>query len=242
MRMQHHKNRRFGKYQLATAIIGVMVCSPSSAQFSFQSVANTDYVVQGISQTLGDPTLQAGIGYNSSNGLFCGIWAAENSLYSRYGNRKTLREVDYYLGWQTALDSGDAWSATVSHYSYPGEERYSDYAYNELLLSYEYRTGFTGSIGYYDNFYNYNRHSMFAEIAYDVAFSETTVLNFGYGFHNTEKLFGRDYRYWNIGVTQLLGKLNMNLNYINTDSNGIAIFGEQAAGDRWVFSISFSLP
>ncbi|HEX7026803.1 MAG TPA: TorF family putative porin, partial [Gammaproteobacteria bacterium] len=87
-----------GRRHLKTGLLCAALFSPGvAAQIELHAVAASDYVVQGVSQTRGDPSLQGGINYGHRSGWFAGMWIAENKLFTSHD---TLREVDYYLGWQ----------------------------------------------------------------------------------------------------------------------------------------------
>lgn len=204
----------------------------ATAQLEIHAVAASDYVVQGISQTLGDPSLQAGVNYGHHSGFYAGIWVAENKLFSQ-----TLREVDYYLGWRMPTGNGGNWTATLSHYSYPDQPGYWDYNYNELAFAWQPGSGFSATLGINDSFYGWNRKSRFAEIAYEFAVNEKLLLSTGLGYHDTEKIFGRDYRYWHFGLARVMGRFTADLSLVGTDDNANYIFGDQAAGRRWVLSV-----
>ena len=69
--------------------------NPICAELQWQLLVTSDYVIQGISQTVGDASLQGGASYSNPNGFFAGFWIAENSLYKSYrGQKGSIHEVD----------------------------------------------------------------------------------------------------------------------------------------------------
>lgn len=222
------------RYSGAGLLCAALFSQAAAAQIEIHAVAASDYVVQGISQTLGDSSLQAGASYAHHNGLYAGLWVAENKLF---GSGKATREVDYYIGWRTPTNSGGNLSATLTHYSYPDQPRYLDYRYNELAVAWQTGNGFSATLGVNDSFYRWDRESPFAEIGYEFAASEKLLFSAGLGYHDTEKAFGRDYRYWHIGVARMMGRFTVDLSLIGTDDNAEDIFGDRSAGQRWVLSV-----
>lgn len=220
---------------LKTSLLCAVLLSPTAgAQIEIHAVAASNYVVQGISQTRGDPSLQAGLNYGHPSGFYAGLWIAENKLFMP---EETVREVDYYLGWRIPTGSGGNWTATLSHYSYPDQPHYFDYQYNELAVTWQTGSGFSATLGINDNFYGWERNSRFAEVAYEFAASEKLLFNTGLGYHDTGDIFGRDYRYWHVGVARVLDHFTIDLSLVGTDDNAEYIFGNDAAGQRWVLSV-----
>lgn len=216
-----------------TGLLCATLFSPAAtAQLGISAVAASDYVVQGISQTRGDASLQAGASYGfRGTGLYGGIWLAESRFFST-----TVHEVDYYLGWRLPIDGGGDWTTTLTHYSYPDQPGYLDYDYNEFSLAWQAGNGFSTTLGINDSFYGWNRESRFAEVAYEFAVSEKLLFSGGLGYHDTEKVFGQDYRYWHLGLARVTDRFTVDLSLIGTDDNAEDIFGNRA-GQRWVLSL-----
>jgi uncharacterized protein (TIGR02001 family) len=219
------------RYLRSSLLCAALFSPAAAAQLGISTVAASDYVVQGISQTRGEASLQAGASYGlRDTGLYGGVWLAESRLLS-----KTVREVDYYLGWRMPVDGGGDWTTTLTHYSYPDQPDYLDYNYNELAVAWQAGNGFSSTLGINDSFYSRNRKSGFAEVAYEFAVSGKVLLSGGLGYHDTEKLFGRDYRYWHLGLARVTDRFTVDLSLIGTDDNAEDIFGDRA-GRRWVLS------
>lgn len=84
--------------------------------------AASDYRSRGISQTQGDPALQADVMLSHASGLYLGAWTSNVDFGFA---SKTRQEVDYYAGWawqmaeQVNLDLG------YLRYTYPKESQYN---------------------------------------------------------------------------------------------------------------------
>lgn len=209
----------------------------AAAQLEIDAVAASDYVVQGISQTGGDASLQAGVSYgHRGTGLYGGVWLAK----SQFSSRK-VREVDYYLGWRMPTGDAGSWTTTLTHYSYPDQPSYWDYDYNELALAWQNGNGFSTTLGINDSFYGWNRKSRFAEAAYEFAATKNVLFSAGLGYHDTEKIFGSGYRYWHLGLARVMTRFTVDLSLIGTDDNAEDIFGDRAAGRRLVLSFVTSV-
>lgn len=222
----------------------MIFASATQADSKFHIMASNDYVIQGISQTRGKELLQAGVSYANNNGFFTGIWIAENSFIPRlYYDNRTLREIDYYAGYEWLTDQQHTWTLLLTHYSYPSNE-FSNYRYNELSLSTTLSAGLSATIGINDNLFGRNELSRYYELTFERAISGHTLFNAGLGYNDIDALpyrYGRhydNYGYWNIGLSQLAGRFMFDLGYIGTENAAKEQFGTQAAGSRWVFSIA----
>jgi uncharacterized protein (TIGR02001 family) len=228
-------------------IICLATSTSAVADTRVHIVASNDYVMQGISQTRGKSSLQGGVSYTHNSGFFSGLWIAENTLIpSLYGDYdRTLREVDYYAGYEWLDRRMQPWTFTLVHYSYPGSDKpFSDYRYNELSLSATPVAGLSVTMGISDNLYNRDRYSRFYELTYEKAVSRHTVFNTGLGYNDIDDLYYRNgayyknYFYWNIGVSRLIGRVTVDLSYIDTQNTATDKFGTQTAGSRWLFSVA----
>lgn len=223
---------------------GLLVCAvttspPAAAGLKWHAVAATDYVIQGISQTRGDASLQAGASYAHVSGAFGGIWLAENSLITGwYQQDDETIEVDYYAGYEYLTEDRRPWTFTLTHYTYPDEPDYRAYRYSELTASTALTDNISVTMGLSENLYDRGETSRFYEVMYKRALNQRTALTTGIGYQDLEPLYGQGYSYWNIGVSRIVGDFTFDLSYIDTHGNAREIFGDTAAGARWVFSIA----
>lgn len=81
--------------------------------------ATSDYVWRGVSQTLGDPTLQAGVRASTDAGAYASAWASGVDFGEAAGADV---EVDLALGWRLALGEAHALDVGVVRYLYPGAD------------------------------------------------------------------------------------------------------------------------
>lgn len=82
----------------------------------------SDYRSRGISQTLGDPALQAGTTLIHSSGLYLGAWTSNVEFGFDF---KTRQELEYYAGWY--WQASDAISLDLGYikYAYPKEGQFN---------------------------------------------------------------------------------------------------------------------
>lgn len=108
---------------LAAALIdrSAIAGLPCRYRFSGSVSLVSNYVFRGITQTDGNPALQASAEFGQRYGLYAGAWGSNISWFSD-GNPKSSvsMEIDLYLGWRHSL--GQNWNVEVGlyRYQYPG--------------------------------------------------------------------------------------------------------------------------
>ena len=213
---------------------------PAFAQPALHIIGSSDRVAQGISQTLGDPTIQAGLSYSGPSGVYGGLWLAENSLISARSNQEPATEINTFLGLEKPFFDGATWSAHISRYTYAGNS-FSAYDYSEILFGANWNNGVSIALGLTDNLYHSDSNSAYYEAAYDTALSQSLIFNVGLGWHDVEQIVHESYWYWNISLTKSLGPIALDISYIDTSDNINRIFDARATGPHWLTSIVVKL-
>ena len=72
---------------IKSVFAGILVTCSSLAHAGFSATTTlaTDYVFRGISNTDGEPTLQASFDYEHENGLYAGVWASNMKFRENAG-------------------------------------------------------------------------------------------------------------------------------------------------------------
>ena len=127
----------------------------AQAGVSLTNTVVSDYTLNGISQTQGDPALQASVDWAGENALYAGTWAS-NVDFGKFDETDTNTEVDFYIGkyWQlnekTGLDTG------IAYYTYYGSSSSDDFNYPEVYAKFGYNSslGDSGLNFFYTNDYS----------------------------------------------------------------------------------------
>lgn len=111
------------KSKIALAVLALTAGTAAMAQVSYNVGAVSDYRFRGIEQTAGQPSLQAGVDYAHSSGLYVGAWAASNIKWIKEfnGASKGDYEVDVYGGYKFDV-KGVGLDVGVITYNYPGND------------------------------------------------------------------------------------------------------------------------
>src|SRR5690554_6979649 len=81
--------------QAAVFSLGTLISTTAFAEINANLGATTEYVREGISQTRGKPTLQAGLTWQHNSGFYLGGWAS--GMDHRNDDDLNL-EADYFAG------------------------------------------------------------------------------------------------------------------------------------------------
>jgi len=125
-------------------LIGLLgVAGVTQAGVTSTWTLTNDYDFRGITQSAGDPALQASIDYAHASGWYVGAWGSniDFGVDESAGTLKNPKlEVDVYTGFTKTLDSGLSYDVGGVYYTYPDE---SDFDYLELYAG----GGFTAKSG-----------------------------------------------------------------------------------------------
>lgn len=98
---------------------------PAAAGASGSAALTSDYLFRGISQTNGDPALQAGIEYAADNGFYAGAWGSNASWLSDLSSDaapiSSSLEFDVYAGYRGAIGEAATFDLAATWYAYPGD-------------------------------------------------------------------------------------------------------------------------
>lgn len=122
------------KSLLATAVVGVFSlpavgfaadAAPASPHTLTGNItAATDYRFRGVSQTFKEPTIQGGVDYSHSSGLYLGTWASNvtgtNGASLGVGYLQGSMEWDVYGGYKFEVAKDVTLDVGVLTYMYPG--------------------------------------------------------------------------------------------------------------------------
>ena len=102
---------------LAPAAVLAASVSAQAAEVSSTVTMTNDYRFRGVSQTSGDPAVQASIDVGFDNGAYAGIWGSNVNFGD---NDNAHLEVDYYVGKYGDLTEEVSYDATLYYFQYHG--------------------------------------------------------------------------------------------------------------------------
>mgnify|MGYP001475275898 CR=1 FL=1 len=115
------------KKQFITFASLAALSSGAEADLSATVTVASDYMFNGVSQTMNDPALQASLDYSADSGLYVGSWTSNVD----YGDN-TEQELDFYIGQFSQLSDTLSLDYGIAYYTYHGGSGTSDYNYPEV--------------------------------------------------------------------------------------------------------------
>ncbi|MCC7257278.1 MAG: hypothetical protein IT486_02795 [Gammaproteobacteria bacterium] len=242
-----------GALLLATNVAG--------AEVSATVTATTDYDFRGMSQTEGDPALQASLDW-AGDLFYIGTWASNVDFGDEVDGNL---EVDLYGGFAGETGAGLRWDIGATAYLYPGSD--DNLAKSKIG---EYMEAFAG-IGYgpvdlkywySPDLYNIGETASYVEAnaAFDLPWWELGLnLHGGYSFGDAWDTFedearaedpeytGDDATYydWSVGLARSFGRFDVELKYVDTITDGSywdIDSGANRNDERVILSIATTFP
>jgi len=204
------------KLKVFIAVIFSLFTATVLADLGGNIAVTTDYVWRGVSQTLGDPALQAEVSFEHDSGFYAGIWGSNVDFFDEgdpesdpADDDEADVEVDVWVGFAGETAGGLGWDVGVIAYLFPGANR------DVLDNSEEFYAGL--SYGY------------FSATAYQDFDNDTTYIDlgaefelpqeFGLGVHVGSFNFdtGTDYADWKVALSKEIAGFGFELSYTDTD-------------------------
>ena len=214
------------KIASASLLAAAIIAPTAQAQITANVAITTDYVFRGTSQNDEDPALQGGFDYSHESGFYAGIWGSNVS----FGGAST--EFDVYGGWATEAENGVGLDVGVIRYAYFGSDIASDLDFTEVYVGASY-VGFGVNYSFGDELGD----QVEVSYGYDL---EAVSLSVAYGNYDVSG-DDDDYDYYSAGVSGSFGgksDIGWDVSYFGNSSEADFIFGEDAADDRIVLTIS----
>jgi uncharacterized protein (TIGR02001 family) len=195
---------------LCAILLGLAAASePVQAGVTGTAALTSDYVFRGVSQTGGDPALQAGFESAAESGWYAGLWGSNVSWLSDLSTSaapiSSSVEIDAYGGFRGRFSEALGFDAGAIFYGYPGDfpagfneadtlELYFGLSWDIWGLKVSYAP--TDLFGYPDS-----DGSQYLELNANWPLTSTWTLNAHAGHQWIESNDAFDYTDWKLGLT-----------------------------------------
>jgi uncharacterized protein (TIGR02001 family) len=221
---------------------GAWVASPVPAQPAPDPLHGSvtlasHYVLNGLSQTAGDPSLRLALDYEHGSGFFAGGILA-NVDFKAEAQFAAPRDTQFALYTGYVWRKGDWMSnLTLTRYFYP--DITIDYDYTQVAVNLSYRERFfltaARSSSYLSVYGTAEQYS--AGLAQPL--SGQFELGASAGRFSSDGLFDVSYSFWDVGVSRPLGRIGLDLRYHANSYARSSLLGNDASG-LWVLSMSYT--
>lgn len=241
----------------ALAILGLT--TTAHAGITGTAAVTTDYDFRGVSLSDEDPAVQGSIDYAHDNGFYASLWGSSLDYGPDYDGSI---EIDLSAGLSGEMEFGIGWDVGMVYYMYPDSDSSSSKAeiedYGEAYLGGSYKM-FDAKVWYTDDYGDTGDNAWYTELnaSFELPAGLTLGLHVGQSFGDywdaladaaeidleTTGIDG-DYRDWSIGLGYTVGNFDLNLRYVDTDTDPeLQVNNGVFANDsRVVFSVATSFP
>jgi uncharacterized protein (TIGR02001 family) len=229
---------------LAFAVAPDAAAQAAGSKISGYVTVTSDYRNRGLSQSLGEPSLQFGGDFQHATGFFAGGRAATVE-YAAAAPRGSSRhgEATLYAGYSRRVGT---WSlvGSLGRYTYPGSD--FDYDYSELSGSVGFRNRVFVAASYTGDFLNRGVAALNHELGIALPLGAGFEIGAGLGRFRSSGL-DVDYTHWNFGASKLVARFGIDVRYY--DNSHSVRYYENMPGARvplgapvpgeWVLSVSY---
>lgn len=216
------------KKLLFLALAGCTWASPAAAQISLPggftitggATATTDYRFRGVSQSDGDPALQASATVSHSSGFYAGAFASTLTEGMRPGEY----EISGYLGYSREILPATDIDVGVQLYGYPNNESLTNASYFEPYAALRHTLGpVTAEVGAayapeQDALGGQDSLYVYGDVSAGLIILPFTVTGrLGYTSGPARFTGFSDYYDWRIGAERKIGPATFSLEYVDTD-------------------------
>ena len=214
---------------IACAVVLLAYAGSAAATVSGTAALTSDYVFRGVSQTNGDPAIQAGFEWTDA-GFYAGAWGSNISWLSNVSTDaakiSSSLELDAYAGFRGAIGDGVTFDVGAIYYWYPGDfpsgfnsadtvEIYGALGAGIFTAKYSYAV--TDFIGFADS-----DGSGYLDLAANWPFADTWTLNLHAGRQWIESNEDFECIDWKVGATKAFANgFSLAVAYVDTDADDL---------------------
>jgi len=198
---------------LAPAALLAASFSAQAVEVSGTVTMTNDYRFHGVSQTSGDPAVQASLDFGFDHGIYAGIWGSNVNFGS--GDNANL-EVDYYVGKYGNITDELSYDATLYYFQYHGYNDGTDIDFYEVDFRLSYK-GITALYAYAPDYVNSNKDFHYVALDYSTPITEAVNVDLHAGYTSGELYEDAEYSDFSIGLSGSFAGLDLSVAYLFND-------------------------
>lgn len=220
------------------AIAGQSEAGEVERAWSASIGVGSDVTWRGVSQTMGDPAIQASVDVTLSSGFYAYAWGSNvDFVPDGQPDDGASHEVDLAIGYAT--DISDDWSVDLSliRYFFPGTMTEVDYDYNELMAKVWYGDRYNATVAYSGDVDGSGSASVFYKVGASLGLPLDTTFDICYGYYDLSNAYDASYSYSQATLARSIGNTEIALAYVDTFHAAESIYSRQATGSRFVLTL-----
>jgi len=225
------------------AILAVLAANTAAAQTARDRLRASvslasDYILHGLAQTDGEPSLRLALDFESEGGFFVGGTLANvDYLFEDRFRKPRDSQIAVYGGhlWRRGQ-----WTANValSRYVYPGIE--INYDYTQLAFTVAYRDRYFLTASRVSNYLSVSGDAYDYRAGMAWPWVENLELGVNAGRFSSSGRFGSSYTYWDAGLSRPAGRFTLDLRFHDSTYGRSSLLGNYVE-NLWVLSLSYVL-
>jgi len=218
--------------RMSGVVLGLALSGSALAGVDGSATLTSDYVWRGSSQTMEDPTVQAGAKLSSESGWYASVWGSGVSFEPDAGARS---EFDIVAGWSGALAPDWALDVNLTHYLYPSTT--VDLDWTEVNSTLTWKERYWVSVGVSDDALASGRTGTYAQLGARLQLGEQWRIEGAVGQYWLDSAYADDYLHGQLSaIWKVHGPWELRLTAHDTDRAAKRLFGSNA-GSRVEFAI-----
>lgn len=202
------------RHLAALAALSFAPTFAGAATVSGSAALTTDYVFRGISQSLGDPAVQAGVRVQSGSGWYGALWGSSVEFA---GDTGASTELDYSAGWSGALTERTALDIGITHFDYPSARSELDYA--ELIATLTWSSNYWLTLGYSNDVFATDSSGIYTQLGGKIPLADRWRLEAAAGYYHLDDAYDDSYAHVQLGlVWAIAAPVELRLTAHATDS------------------------
>ncbi len=190
--------------------------SPHS--FSGNATFTNDYVFRGVTQSMEDPAVQAGLDYGHESGVYVGVWGSSIN----FGGTEESAEIDFYAGYGGEIGA-ISYDVSGIYYAYPGVPGSDNFDFVDVVLALGYEADMFSvgaSVNYSPDYFGSSDDAFYlsGDVSVPVGDIFAVDLHIAHQSIKDNAAFGLpDYTDWSAGVSASIIGFDLSLAYLDTD-------------------------
>ncbi len=207
----------------------------------------SDYVHRGLSQSSGEPAVQAGLSLRIPQGVYAGVWGSTldtSRLAPDFGDGDGY-EIDVLLGIDRPLNADWSWGLSAGRYSYADNRSVLDYDYTEFQGSLGWRQRLRVGLAYSPDSTDHRRDDTplsgaryAAEVALEWPLTRWLSATGGFGYQDAQAVSEVSHSFHSAGVNLRWRGLALGVTHYGTDGGARRRWPDGRADDRVVVNLA----